>query len=107
MSVQCNTYAMLGAIFNYDELKKAFADDEDAFYENFEPYTDNAFKGIEGKDGITVLFDGMNGKVAVPDGERIRREGADSASVQGISWTTTGRANRAVHQHSGGGASSR
>lgn len=65
MSVQCNTYVMIGAMFSYDELKAKFSsdkdDDEDSFYERFDPYTDNAFKGISGKDGITVLFDGMNG----------------------------------------------
>lgn len=60
MSVQVNTYVMYGVVLNYEEVKAHVGK---GFYELFEPYIDNAFKPeTNPKDGITVLFDGMNGK---------------------------------------------
>jgi hypothetical protein len=53
MSVQCNTYVMIGAVFPYTAFKGK--------YEELEPYTDSAFKGIHHHNGICVLFDGMGG----------------------------------------------
>jgi hypothetical protein len=53
MSVQVNTYVMEGVLFEYAALEDR--------YEDFEPYMDSAFEGIKHKDGICVLFDGMNG----------------------------------------------
>lgn len=54
MSVQCNTYVMIGAVFPYANFKGKS--------EDLEPWMDSAFKGIQSKNGITVLYDGMNGK---------------------------------------------
>lgn len=54
MSVQCNTYVMIGALFPYEAFKGK--------YEELEPYLDSAFDGIHHHNGICVLFDGMNGK---------------------------------------------
>ena len=54
MSVQCNTYVMLGTVLPYESLK----DD----YEKFEPYTDSAFKGIHHYNGLCIMFDGMDGE---------------------------------------------
>lgn len=55
MSVQCNTYVMIGALFPYSEL---FENQ----YDRLEPYTDSAFKGIHHHNGLCVLPDGMNGE---------------------------------------------
>jgi len=52
MSVQCNTYVMIGAVLPYNGDS----------YDTLEPYMDSAFEGIKHEDGICVIFDGMNGK---------------------------------------------
>jgi len=54
MSVQANTYVMRGALVPYSEMKGR--------YDELAPYMDSAFKGIHHKDGVCVLYDGMNGK---------------------------------------------
>lgn len=59
MSVQANTYIMRGALFSYDAVKSQLGDDYDA---KLEPYMDSAFKGVQHRDGLCVLCDGMNGK---------------------------------------------
>jgi len=56
MSVQCNTYVMIGVKIPYPE------EATDEFYDKIEPYTDSSFGGIEHRDGLTVLLDGMNGE---------------------------------------------
>lgn len=53
MSVRVNTYVMEGALFQYELLKDRF--------DHLEPFMDSAFEGIKHKDGVCVLFDGMNG----------------------------------------------
>ena len=53
MGVELNTYVILGALIDYEEHEDR--------YDDFEPYIDSAFKGIEHKDGLCVIFDGMNG----------------------------------------------
>ncbi len=55
MSVQCNTYVMIGATFPYE----LFRDDD--VYKKLEPFQDNAFKSIHHHEGLCVLIDGMNG----------------------------------------------
>ena len=52
MSVQANTYAMIGAILPY----------RNDLYDSLEPYMDSAFKGIHHHEGLCVLYDGMNGE---------------------------------------------
>lgn len=54
MSVQCNTYVMIGAVFPYE----AFAGKSD----ELDPWMDSYREGIKGKNGITVLYDGMGGR---------------------------------------------
>lgn len=61
MSVQVNTYVGVGVLLDYCTYMKN-SEDEDAYYEKLEPYMDSAFEGIKSKDGLSVLFDGMNGK---------------------------------------------
>ena len=73
MSVQCNTYVMIGASFPYD----FFGDDD--MYEKLEPYMDSAFKGIHHHNGICILSDGMNGEYFV-----VGRVLAKSADHQGL-----------------------
>lgn len=55
MSVQMNTYCIVGALLPY----KPFRDDK--WHDKLEPYMDSAFEGIKHHDGLCVLFDGMNG----------------------------------------------
>ncbi len=56
MSVQSNTYIMVGSMSAYDDF-------EEWQHENqFAPYTDSAFKGIHHHNGLCVIADGMNGK---------------------------------------------
>lgn len=62
MSTQANTYVMFGCLLGYNELKKKHAGADD-LYSKIEDYTDNAFKPeVNPKDGLTVLYDGANGK---------------------------------------------
>lgn len=53
MSVQLNTYVMRGVLLPFDNDKE---------YEKYEPYFDDAFKGIHHHEGLCVLSDGMNGR---------------------------------------------
>ncbi|WP_434681315.1 hypothetical protein J3P77_09475 [Pseudomonas sp. R1-18] len=57
MSVQSNTYLLVGVMLPYDH----FDDVHDDPYEVLEPYTDSAYKGIEHHNGLCVLYDGMGG----------------------------------------------
>jgi hypothetical protein len=55
MSTRVNTYVMVGALFPYDALKGA--------YDRLEPYMDSPFTmNIEHREGLCVLYDGMNGE---------------------------------------------
>lgn len=54
MSVQANTYIVLGAKFDYSQIKG------NGDFENMlEPYMDSAFEPRE--DGMVCLYDNMNG----------------------------------------------
>jgi hypothetical protein len=53
MSIHFNTYVMIGAVFPYS----AFAGKSD----ELDPWMDSYREGIKGKNGITVLYDGMGG----------------------------------------------
>jgi hypothetical protein len=46
---------MYGIRLDYEKYK------EDEWYDTFEPYLDSAHEDIKHKDGICVLFDGMDG----------------------------------------------
>ena len=60
MSTQVNTYVMYGCLLDYAETK---ARHEGGVWDKIEPYTDNAFKPeVNPKDGLTVLYDGMDGR---------------------------------------------
>lgn len=60
MSTQVNTYVMFGCLLDYDELKTK---NGGSIWDKIEPYTDNAFKPeFNPQAGITVLYDGANGK---------------------------------------------
>lgn len=54
MSTQCNTYVMIGAVLPYGPFQGKS--------DELDPWRDSAFKGIEHRNGITVLYDGMNGE---------------------------------------------
>ena len=56
MSTQINTYVIFGVELPY----KPFEGRDD-----FEPYTDSPFKGIEHHKGLCVLEDGMNGEYII------------------------------------------
>lgn len=58
MSVQCNTYVMIGVTFPYETFK----DKDEALELRLEPYQDSAFKGLHNHCGLCVLKDGMNGE---------------------------------------------
>lgn len=58
MSVQSNTYLMVGAMLPYDY----FDDVYDEPYESLEEYMDSPYKGIKHHDGLCVLYDGMGGR---------------------------------------------
>jgi len=53
MSVQCNTYVILG-------IQREF---ESGTYERYEPFMDSAFKPRQA--GLVVLADGMNGDYTI------------------------------------------
>lgn len=57
MSVQVNTYVILGVELPYKPFKDR--------YDEFEPYMDSAFEGIKNHNGLCVLFDGMDGKYII------------------------------------------
>jgi hypothetical protein len=54
MSVQMNTYVLIGDVFDYAKLKDR--------YDELEPYMDDAFYGIHHHKGLCVIYDGMNGR---------------------------------------------
>ena len=59
MSVQTNQYIIAGVELDY----KACCEEH---YESLSPYMDSAFDDkAAGKDGLFVLFDGMNGKYVI------------------------------------------
>lgn len=55
MSVQSNTYVMVGVMLPYDELTEQQHNDSEA-------YQDSAYKGIQHHNGLCVIADGMNGR---------------------------------------------
>ncbi|EKS37805.1 hypothetical protein [Afipia clevelandensis] len=73
MSVQCNTYVLIGTSFPYDTFS------EDDMYEKLEPFMDNPFKGIHHHNGICILSDGMNGEYFI-----VGRVLAKSANHDGL-----------------------
>lgn len=63
MSVQLNTYVLYGNILDYAELRARHRIEGGSLYDLVDPYLDNAFSGeTNPRDGLTVLFDGMDGK---------------------------------------------
>lgn len=58
MSVQANTYVIIGAQFSYEAFKDSYDDIEDLEDSPFKP-------DFNPKHGITCLFDGMNGKYVI------------------------------------------
>lgn len=55
MSTQVNSYVMYGVVLPYELCK--------GHYVMLDPYMDSPFKPeVNPKDGLTVLFDGLNGK---------------------------------------------
>lgn len=61
MSVQINQYLICGVKLDYKEYESKWANEEDKGYDRLSPYMDSAFKGIQHKDNISCIFDGMNG----------------------------------------------
>lgn len=55
MSVQSNTYLLVGVKLAYD----AFTSEQ---RNNMEPYEDSAFEGIHHHNGLCAIVDGMNGE---------------------------------------------
>lgn len=64
MSVQVNTYVIVGFKFDYDEFKELFDNEEelDKFHDEFR---DSAFEGIKNKNGLTLISDSMSGEYAI------------------------------------------
>ncbi|HHK4951245.1 TPA: hypothetical protein ACQT04_006172 [Pseudomonas aeruginosa] len=63
MSVQSNTYVLVGVKLNYQEFKDRYlGDDEEGYYQYVDPYSDSSYKGIQHHDGLCVIFDGMSGE---------------------------------------------
>lgn len=58
MSVQCNTYVIVGTKLPFPELT-----DSDPTYHKYEKWCDSAYKPR--KKGMVCLFDGMNGEYIV------------------------------------------
>jgi hypothetical protein len=56
MSVQSNTYVMVGVKLEYGH----FSEEQEG--ELLEPYKDSAYKGIHHHNGLCVLSDGMGGR---------------------------------------------
>lgn len=56
MSVQSNTYVLVGVMLPYDHFT------EEQHEELLPPYRDSAYKGIEHHNGLCVITDGMSGK---------------------------------------------
>ncbi|MHA6476155.1 hypothetical protein ACX1DW_01490 [Stutzerimonas sp. KH-1] len=56
MSVQSNTYIMVGTMAPYDDFT------EEQHEEQFEPYMDSPYKGIHHHNGLCVIADGMGGR---------------------------------------------
>lgn len=55
MSVESNTYVLLGVKLPFEHFNEEQRD-------QFEPYWDSAFKGIQHHNGLCVVDDGMSGK---------------------------------------------
>uniref|UniRef100_A0AAU8GSN0 Uncharacterized protein n=1 Tax=Pseudomonas phage PACT201 TaxID=3230130 RepID=A0AAU8GSN0_9VIRU len=52
MSVQSNTYVLVGVKLNYQEFKDRYlGDDEEGYDQYVDPYSDSAYKGIQHHDG--------------------------------------------------------
>lgn len=68
MSVQMNHYFIIGTKFEYDEFYQLFSGSTDheeieKFIDEVEDkYSDSAFAGIERKNLLTIISDGMSGK---------------------------------------------
>tara|TARA_R110002094_G_C4842409_1_gene206340 strand:+ start:380 stop:733 length:354 start_codon:yes stop_codon:yes gene_type:complete len=60
MSVQTNTYLMIGIKLPYDAK---FSDDDEE--DKFEDYYDSAFGGIKHHNGLCMLLDGMSGDYVI------------------------------------------
>ncbi len=60
MSVNCNTYVIIGVQVPYDEKFKG-----DDNYEKYEDYHDSCNDGIHHHNGLCMLSDGMSGKYVV------------------------------------------
>ena len=60
MSVNCNTYLMIGVKLPYDDKWKG----EDN-YEKFEDYHDSSSGGIHHHNGLCMLSDGMSGEYVI------------------------------------------
>lgn len=56
MSVQTNTYIMVGVMLPYDSFT------EEQHEQDFDDYCDSAYKGIHHHNGLCVLADGMQGE---------------------------------------------
>lgn len=63
MSVQVNTYVIIGYKFEYSEFNERYKGDPG--YDLISNIEDTAFEGINNKNGLTVLFDGMNGEYVI------------------------------------------
>lgn len=59
MSVQINSYLIVGIELNYDDFRG------EEWFNIFEPYMDSAFAGIHHYKGLCVISDGMNGEYIV------------------------------------------
>jgi len=57
MSIQANTYIIVGVKLPYPENEE--------FRNSLDPYKDSAFKGITHKNGLCALADGMNGNYII------------------------------------------
>ena len=60
MSVQVNTYLVIGVKLPYDD--KWTGEDN---YEKFEDYHDSAYEGIHHHNGLCMLSDGMSGEYVI------------------------------------------
>lgn len=55
MSVQSNTYVLVGVMLDYDD----FTEEQ---HDALEPYRDSAYRGIEHHNGLCAIVDGMGGE---------------------------------------------
>lgn len=54
MSVRTNQYVIYGVRLDYDSVDKFW-------YDKYEDYIDSGYGDLTEKNGLTVIFDGMNG----------------------------------------------